>query len=195
MKVIREEGSGKLTAILSYDEKPGIQAIGNIYPDKQPDEKHGYISRNHDYKRNGTLSLMAGIDLITGQIIPLVEERHRSLEFVKWLELVDRYYPDDYKITIIMDNHSVHTSKETMKYLSSRPWRFNFVFTPTHASWLNIIEMFFSKMARSMLRGIRVDSKDELKNRMLEYIQEINNEPVIFTWKWKMDEMPGGITL
>ena len=195
VKVIREEGSGKLTALLSYDEKPGIQAIGNIYPDKQPDEKHGYISRNHDYKRNGTLSLMAGIDLITGQIIPLVEERHRSLEFVKWLELVDRYYPDDYKITIIMDNHSVHTSKETMKYLSSRPWRFNFVFTPTHASWLNIIEMFFSKMARSMLRGIRVDSKDELKNRMLEYIQEINNEPVIFTWKWKMDEMPGGITL
>ena len=195
VKVIREEGSGKLTAILSYDEKPGIQAIGNIYPDKQPDGKHGYISRNHDYKRNGTLSLMAGIDLITGQIIPLVEERHRSLEFVKWLELVDRYYPDDYKITIIMDNHSVHTSKETMKYLSSRPWRFNFVFTPTHASWLNIIEMFFSKMARSMLRGIRVDSKDELKNRMLEYIQEINNEPVIFTWKWKMDEMPGGITL
>ncbi|MHB1742182.1 MAG: IS630 family transposase, partial [Thermoplasmataceae archaeon] len=60
---------------------------------------------------------------------------------------------------------------------------------------LNIIEMFFSKMARSMLRGIRADSKDELKNRMLEYIQEINNEPVVFTWKWKMDEMPGGITL
>ncbi len=195
VKTIREEGSEKLSAILSYDEKPGIQAIGNIYPDKQPDENHGYVSRNHDYKRNGTLSLLAGIDLITGQIIPLAEERHRSLEFVKWLELVDRYYPDDYKITIILDNHSVHTSKETMKYLSSRPWRFHFVFTPTHASWLNIIEMFFSKMARSMLRGIRVDSKDELKNRMLEYIQEINNEPVMFTWKWKMDEMPGGITL
>jgi hypothetical protein len=91
VKTISEEGSEKITAILSYDEKPGIQAIGNIYPDKQPDEDHGYVSRNHDYKRNGTLSLMAGIDLITGQIIPLVEERHRSLEFVKWLELVDRY--------------------------------------------------------------------------------------------------------
>lgn len=136
---------------------------------------------------------MAGINLITGQIIPLMEERHRSLEFVKWLELVDRYYPDDYKITIILGNHSVHTSKETMKYLSSRPWRFNFVFTPTHSSWLNIIEMFFSKMALSMLRGIRADSKDDLKKRILAYIQEINNEPVIFTWKWKMDEMPNAL--
>ncbi|EQD49579.1 Integrase catalytic region, partial [mine drainage metagenome] len=195
VKVLREGGdTEKLCAILSYDEKPGIQAIGNIYPDKQPNEKHGYISRNHDYKRNGTLSLMAGIDLISGQLIPLVEERHRSLEFVKWLNLVDKYYPDDYKITIILDNHSVHTSRETMRYLSSRPWRFHFVFTPTHASWLNVIEMFFSKMARSMLRGIRADSKDELKSRMLEYIRELNNEPVVFTWGWKMDEMPGGIT-
>ena len=101
---------------------------------------------------------MAGIDLISGNIIPLVEERHRSAEFVKWFELVDRHYPDDYQITIILDNHSTHTSRETMKYLSSRAWRFHFVFTPKHASWLNIIEMFFSKMARSMLRGIRADS-------------------------------------
>ena len=196
VKILREEtgtSEERLTAILSYDEKPGIQAIGNLYPDGQPNEEHGYVSRNHDYVRNGTLSLMAGIDLISGNIIPLVEERHRSVEFVKWLELVDRHYPDDYQIPIILDNHSTHTSRETMKYLSSRPWRFHFVFTPTHASWLNIIEMFFSKMARSMLRGIRADSKDELKNRMLKYIQELNSEPVVFTWKWKMDKMPGGI--
>ncbi len=98
-----------------------------------------------------------------------MEERHRSLEFVKWVEIVDKYYPNDYKITIIMDNRSIHISRETMKYLSSRPWRFHFVFMPTHASWLNIIEMFFRNLACSMLRGIRVDSKDELKNRMLEY--------------------------
>ena len=69
VKTIREEGSEKLSAILSYDEKPGIQAIGNIYPDKQPDENHGYVSRYHDYRRNGTLSILAGIDLITGQTV------------------------------------------------------------------------------------------------------------------------------
>ena len=157
VKILREEDipdREMLTAILSYDEKPGIQAISNIYPDKQPDETNGYVSRNHDYRRNGTLSLMAGIDLVSGHIIPLVEDRHRSMEFVKWLKLVDSYYPEDYLITVILDNHSIHTSRETMRYLSSRPWRFHFVFTPTHASWLNIIEMFFSKMARSMLRGI-----------------------------------------
>ena len=196
VKILREEtgsSEGMLTSILSYDEKPGIQAIGNLYPDRQPNEEHGYVSRNHDYIRNGTLSLMAGIDLVSGHIIPLVKDRHRSMEFVKWLELVDRYYPEDYSIIIILDNHSVHTSRETMRYLSSRPWRFHFVFTPTHASWLNIIEMFFSKMVRSMLRGIRVESKDELKARMLKYIQDLNNELVVFTWSWKMDEMPGGI--
>ena len=86
-------------------------------PDGQPNEEHGYVSRNHDYVRNGTLSLIAGIDLISGNIIPLVEERHRSAEFVKWLELVDRHYPDDYQITIILDNHRTHTSREIMKYI------------------------------------------------------------------------------
>lgn len=196
VKMIRDEagdGGNKLTAILSYDEKPGIQATGNLYPDKPPNQEHGYVSRNHDYRRYGTLSLMAGIDLVSGNIMPLVRDRHRSAEFIEWLKLVDRYYPEEYVITIILDNHSVHTSKETMRYLSSRPFRFHFTFTPTHASWLNIIEMFFSKMARSMLRGIRVDSKEELSERMLNYIEKLNREPVVFTWKWKVDEMPGGI--
>ena len=193
VKTLRKEDTDSLTAFLSYDEKPGVQATGNIYPDRQPDGDHGEIYRNHDYIRHGTLSLLAGIDLITGHIIPIVEDRHRSGEFIKWLKLVDSRYPDDYQINIIMDNHSIHSSRETMAYLSSRPWRFHFIFTPTHASWLNIIEMFFSKMARSMLRGIRVDSKEELKARMLTYIEDVNSEPVIFTWKWKIDEMPGEI--
>ena len=193
VKVLRENGSDSLTAFLSYDEKPGIQATGNIYPDKQPDSDHGEVYRNHDYVRHGTLSLMAGIDLTIGHIIPLIEEKHRSAEFIKWLKIVDSYYPEDYTINIILDNHSIHSSRETMRYLSERPFRFHFVFTPTHASWLNIIEMFFSKMARSMLRGIRVDSTDELKDRMLRYIEDMNSEPVVFTWKWKIDEMPGKI--
>ena len=191
VKILREKNSNFLAAFLSYDEKPGIQATGNLYPDRQPDSNHGEVYRNHDYIRYGTLSLLAGIDLINGHIIPYIEARHRSTEFINWLKLVDLYYPDDYQINIILDNHSIHSSRETMKYISSRPWRFHFIFTPTHASWLNIIEMFFSKMARSMLKGIRVDSKEELKARMLKYIEDVNNEPVVFTWKWKMDEIPG----
>ena len=88
-----------------------------------------------------------------------------------------------------MDNHSFHISKETKKYLLSKPSRFDFVFTPKHGSWLNMIEMFFSKIARSFLKHIRVESKEELRERIYEGIEEINNEPVIFRWKYKMDEI------
>ncbi|MCK4397465.1 MAG: transposase [Methanophagales archaeon] len=72
------------------------------------------------------------------------------------------------------------------------PNRFSFVFTPTHASWLNIIECLFSKLARSFLRGIRVSTKEELRERILKYINELNQMPVVFKWKYKMDEIPGG---
>ena len=97
-----------------------------------------------------------------------------------------------------MDNHKIHTSKETREYLKTIPDKFEFVFTPKHASWLNIIESFFSKMTRSVLRGIRVDSIKELEERITQYIDQINEKPVIFTWKYKMeerDELPGGIVI
>jgi putative transposase len=98
-------------------------------------------------------------------------------------------------IIIILDNVSVHTSKETQSYLKTVPQRFHFVFTPKHASWLNIIESLFSKMTRSMLRGIRVSSKEELKGRMSQYIDDMNETPTIFKWKYKMDKMAGGIVV
>ena len=88
-----------------------------------------------------------------------------------------------YWITILL------TSKETREYLTSVPNRFEFIFTPTHGSWLNIIESFFGKMARTMLRGIRVQSKEELKMRILKYLDEVNNTPVVFRWKYKMDSI------
>jgi len=180
---------GKMTTI-SYDEKPGIQAIKNIAPQLQPvPGKHQTIKRDYEYKRLGTLTLLAGIDLHTGRIIPLVNERHRSKEFTKFLDLVDQAYPPDWKIRIILDNHTAHVSKETAKYLLGKPGRFDFVFTPKHGSWLNMIEMFFSKVARSFLRQIRVDSKTELMKRIYQGIEEMNNEPVIFRWKYKMEDL------
>ena len=94
-----------------------------------------------------------------------------------------------------MDNHSLHSSRETMKYLGGKPHSFHFVFTPTHASWLNIIETFFSKITRKFLREIMVDSKEEMKRRILQYIEKTNSEPVVFTWKYKVDAMPDGIEL
>jgi transposase len=184
-----------LTAIISYDEKPSIQAIGTTAPDLLP--KPGIyptISRDYEYVRYGTLSLLAGIDLLTGQIHHKVFENHKSKEFIEFLKYINEQYRSYTKIVIILDNLKVHTSKETMKYLATVPNRFHFVFTPKHASWLNIIESLFSKMTRSMLRGICVASRDELKSRIGDYFDYLNRTPTIFTWKYKMDEMPGGIS-
>ena len=177
-------------AILSYDEKPGIQAIENTAPDLPPvPGEKPYIARDHEYVRHGTVSLMAGIDLLNGHVHGIVVDRHRSREFVQFLKKIDMDYSKKTKIRIVLDNHSAHISKETREYLTSVPNRFEFIFTPTHGSWLNIIESFFGKMARTMLRGIRVQSKEELKMRILKYLDEVNNTPVVFRWKYKMDSI------
>jgi transposase len=179
-----------LVAVLSYDEKPGIQAIGNTAPDLPPVAGvHSSIGRDHEYKRHGTLSLLCGIDLLTGELLARVEEKHRSREFVAWLQDVDAHYPEEWKVRIILDNHSAHISKETQKYLAKVPNRFEFVFTPKHGSWLNLIEVFFSKLARTLLRGIRVASKSELKERTERHLAELNQTPVVFRWKYGLEHV------
>ena len=135
-----------------------------------------------------TLSLLAGIDLLTGKVHACVENRHRSREFVGFLKKIDAAYSTETAIKLILDNHSAHISKETKTWLAAQPeGRFTFVFTPKHGSWLNLVEGFFSKMARSVLRRIRVASKDELKARILAYLDDLNREPVIHTWTYKLD--------
>lgn len=181
---------GYLTHTVSYDEKPGIQAVANKYPDYNPTAENGFVRRDYEYVRLGTLSLLAGIDLLTGEAIPLVSESHKSSDFIQFLKILDEKYPEGDTIRLILDNHSAHTSKETRLYLATLPEdRFVFVFTPTHASWLNMIESFFSKMTKQMLKGIRVSSKEELSERIYRYFDEINADPVIYHWTYKMDEI------
>ena len=174
---------------VSYDEKPGIQAIGNVHPDRRPSADNGFTRRDYEYKRHGTLSLLAGIDLITGKVHSLIRERHKSADFIDFLKLIDATYPEDCVIFMVLDNHTIHTSRETRAYLDTRKGRFQFVFTSKHASWLNLIEAFFSKMARVSLRGLRVNSKDELRSHIERWVAECNEDPVPFRWKWKMDEV------
>ena len=188
--------SGELTVsddspvhVLSYDEKPGIQAVATTSDDLMPDERHPTISRDYEYKRLGTLSLLAAIDLQTGEAIPLVRDRHSSREYIEFLKLLDDKYQKGDKIRIVLDNLKVHTSEATRKYLATVPGRFEFVFTPKHGSWLNMVEGFFSKMTRQMLKGIRVKSKEELTNRIYNYFAEINEEPIVFHWKYKLDDI------
>jgi transposase len=168
---------------VSVDEKPGIQAIGLTAPDLSPvPGKAPTFSRDYEYVRRGTVSLLAGIDLHSGHIFSAVEERHRSVEFIGLLKQLDEHYPPEAIIRVVLDNHSAHISKETVAYLSTRPGRFEYVHTPKHGSWLNLIECAFSKMARTFLRHIRVQSVDELKARILQGIAEINDSPVVFRW-------------
>lgn len=176
--------------VLSYDEKPGIQAIENTAPELAPvPGKHSSWSRDYEYKRHGTLSLLAGIDLYDGHILGIVRDRHRSTEFIEFLSLADNYYPAHWRIRIILDNHSSHISKETMQWLKGKPNRFEFVYTPKHGSWLNLIEIFFSKMTRAFLRSLRIKSKNELRQRIEKYLDEVNAEPVVFKWTYKLDEV------
>lgn len=177
---------------LSYDEKPGMQALDTTAQDRPPvsgTDKNSTVYRDYEYVRLGTMSLLAAIDLLTGEAIPLVSPTHKSSDFVRFLKILDEKYPAGDKIRLILDNHSAHTSRETQEYLNTVPGRFEFVFTPTHGSWLNMVEVFFSKLTKQMLNGIRVSSKEELESRIYQYFNEINEVPVPYHWSYKLDDI------
>jgi len=195
VKIIKETAAAAkqkpsdAVAIISYDEKPGIQAIATTAPDLPPEPgTHATFARDHEYKRHGTVSLLAGIDLLTGKVHALVKDRHRSREFIEFLQLLDAAYPAHTAIKLILDNHSAHISKETRAWLADQPaGRFEFTFTPKHGSWLNLVEGFFSKLTRSVLRHIRVTNKQELKDRIMSAMDHFNQDPVVHTWSYKLD--------
>lgn len=169
---------------VSVDEKPGVQAIENTAPDLPPvPGEYPTFARDHEYIRHGTLSILASLDLHDGHVVARVEKRHRSSEFIALLKDLDSYYPPECTIRVILDNHSAHISKETRAYLATRPNRFKYVLTPTHGSWLNLVETLFGKMARTFLKHIRVNSIEELHQRILKGIDEINEVPVVHRWK------------
>ena len=148
-------------AVISYDEKPGIQAIATTGPDLPPEPGlHATFAREHEYKRHGTVSLLAGIDLLSGEVHALVRDRHRSREFIDFLKLIDAAYPPATAIKLILDNHSAHISKETRAWLAAQPaHRFEFTFTPKHGSLLNLVEGFFSKLARPHPRCVQAGTQ------------------------------------
>jgi hypothetical protein len=169
---------------VSVDEKPGLQALANTAPDRPPVAgQHATVARDHEYKRLGTASILAALDLHTGHVTAREERRHRSREFIALLQDLDSYYPPQCTLRLVLDNHSAHLSRETQAYLAARPNRFKYLLTPTHGSWLNIVETLFGKMARTFLRHIRVHSWEELRDRILLGVSEINAAPVVHRWK------------
>ena len=179
---------------VSYDEKPGIQAIEHKYNDRQPNKLHGFVRRDYEDVRHGTVSLLAGIDLLTGKVYGLVRDSHTSKDFVDFLKTIDNVYPKNILINVILDNHSAHRSKETLTYLESCPNRFKFTFTPKHGSWLNLVEAFFGKMARTCLKGLRVKSKEELIKHIDRWINQINEDPMVYRWKWNLEDIESAFT-
>ena len=165
------------------DEKPGVQALGNTTPDLPPQPgQPPQAGRNHECKRYGTLSILAGLDLHDGHVMAEVHPRHRSREFILLLQALDAHYPPRCVIRLLLDNHSSHISKETMAWLANRPNRFVYVYAPQHGFWLNLIETLLGKMARTFLKHVRVGSLQELKSRILVGVAEINQEPVVHRW-------------
>jgi len=98
-------------------------------------------------------------------------------------------YPEGDKIRLVLDNLKVHKSEKVQEYISSVPDRFEFVFTSKHASWLHLVEGFFSKMIKQMLKGICVATKDEMATRIYKYFEEINEDPVVYKWGWHLDDI------
>lgn len=189
------------THVVSVDEKPGIQAIALTAPDLRPRPgaaagSHGprrrgkeAVRRDYEYRRLGTVSLLAGIDLEDGHAFPLVSDTHKSSDFRRLLTRLDEWYPEGDVIRLVLDNHSAHKSKETRAWLQAHSGRFELVLTPTHGSWLNMVEGFFAKMTHQMLRGIRVGSKEELAERIYLYFDEVNAVPVVHRWRHGMGEI------
>ena len=178
-----QSGTPSRIITVSADEKPGLQALANTAPDLPPVAgKHPTVARDHEYKRLGTCSILAALDLHDGHVTARVERRHRSREFIELLKDLDARYPADCTIRVILDNHSSHISKETRAFLTTSPNRFEYVLTPKHGSWLNIVETLFGKMARTFLRHIRVQSWTELRERILQGIAEINAAPTVHRW-------------
>ena len=113
----------------------------------------------------------------------------KAREFIAFLKILDAVYPAHTAIHLFLDNHSAHASRETRAWLAEQPaGRFELTFTPKHGSWLNLVEGFFSKLARSILHHSRVASKQELKNRLMAAVDYFNNDPVAHTWTYKLDK-------
>jgi transposase len=149
---------------------------------------HATFAREHEYKRHGTVTLMAGINLLTGKVHALVKDRHRSREFIEFLKLLDPAYSPHTAIHLVLDNHSAHISKETRAWVADQPaGRFKFTFTPKHGSWLNLVEGFFPSRPLGPAPHPRL-IQARTQGRLMAAMDFFNRDPVVHTWTYKLDK-------
>lgn len=166
--------------VLSCDEKSQIQALDRTQPSLPMKPGRGQ-TMTHDYKRSGTTSLFAAMNVLDGSIISQCHKRHRHQEWIKFLNLLEKQTPDDIDVHVICDNYATHKHAKVKAWARRNP-RFHFHFTPTSASWLNMIERFFRDLSEKALRRGSFYNVDDLNAAILEYIHAHNDNPKPFIW-------------
>jgi transposase len=177
--------------VLCVDEKSQIQALNRTQP-MLPLSPGQVERRTHDYKRHGTTSLFAALDTATGKIIGECHRRHRAAEFRKFLDTIDAAVPTNLDVHLVMDNYGTHKTAAIRRWLAKRP-RFHVHFTPTSASWLNMVERWFATLTEKQIRRGSHFSTRELESTIMEYIRVSNRDPRPFIWTKSADEILASI--
>ena len=166
--------------VLCCDEKSQVQALDRTQPGL-PMKKGRAATMTHDYKRNGTTTLFAALNVLDGQVIGQCQQRHRHIEWLKFLSQIDRETPKDKALHLIVDNYATHKHPVVLKWLAKKP-RIHMHFTPTSASWLNMVERFFRNITTDRLRRGVFTSVPELIKAIEQYIAQHNVKPRPFIW-------------
>ncbi len=166
--------------VLCVDEKSQIQALDRTQPGL-PMKKGRAGTMTHDYKRNGTTTLFAALNVLDGKVIGACMPRHRHREFLRFLRHIDRQTPAELDLDLIVDNYATHKTPAVKRWLKAHP-RFHLHFTPTSASWLNMVERFFAEITRKRIRRGAFKSVAELKGAIMEYLEHHNADPKPFIW-------------
>src|SRR6266478_313170 len=177
--------------VFCVDEKSQIQALDRTQPllPLQP----GQLERGtHDYKRNGTTSLFAALELKTSRVIGHLRRRHRSVEFRRFLDLIEAQVPAELEVHLILDNYGTHKTAIIRTWLAKRP-RFHVHFTPTYGSWLNLVERWFAELTNKRIRRGVFRSVKELETAIREYIEVHNEAPKPFVWTKTADQILASI--
>ena len=173
--------------VLSLDEKSQIQALDRTQP-SLPMKRGRAGTMTHDYKRNGTTTLFAALDVLTGTVIGECLPRHRHTEFLKFLRTIDREVPKGLQVHLILDNYSTHKHENVGKWLAKHP-RFHLHFTPTASSWLNLVERWFGKLTDKALRRGVFHSVPDLITAIEAYLAANNENPEPFLWTATADSI------
>lgn len=177
--------------VFCVDEKSQIQALDRTQP-MLPMRPGQLERRTHDYKRHGTTSLFAALDLKTGRVIGQLHHRHRSQEFRRFLDTIEANAPADLDVHIILDNYGTHKTAIIRKWLAKRP-RFHLHYTPTYGSWINLVERWFAEITNKRIRRGIFRSVKELEAAIREYLDVHNENPKPFVWTRTADEILASI--